>query len=60
MTSTERDRYGLLIDIALLMAQELTEIVDDAREPSGDDTALSSVQDLLGDWERTYNGGALL
>ena len=31
MTSTERDRYGLLIDIALLMAQELTEIVDDAR-----------------------------
>jgi len=31
MTSTERDRYGLLIDIALLMAQELTELVDEAK-----------------------------
>ena len=60
MITAERDRYGLLIDIALLMAQELTEIVDDARESSGDDTALSSVQDLLGDWERAYNGGTLL
>ena len=60
MITAERERINTLIDIALHMAQELTELVDEAMESSGDDTALSSVQDLLGDWERTYNGGALL
>lgn len=54
MNSAERDRYSLLIDIALLMAQELQEFVDEAVQSSGDDTALSSVQDLLGDWEEAY------
>ena len=59
MTSTERDRYGLLIDIALLMAQELTELVDEARQASGDDNALASVQALLRDWEQAYSGRLL-
>lgn len=56
MTTVERDRYSVLIDIALLMAQELTEFVDEAKESSGDDTALAGVQALLGDWERAYTG----
>ena len=60
MNTEERERINTLIDIALHMAQELTELVDEAMESSGDDTALSSVQDLLGDWERAYNGGTLL
>lgn len=56
MNTEERERYSVLIDIALLMAQELTEFVDEARESSGDDNALASVQALLRDWEMAYSG----
>ena len=44
MNTEERERINTLIDIALHMAQELTELVDEAMESSGDDTALSSVR----------------
>ena len=56
MMSDERDRYSLLIDIALLMAQELQEFIDSAIESSGDDNALAGVQALLRDWEQAYSG----
>ena len=56
MNTAERDRYSVLIDIALLMAQELTEFVDEAKESSGDDNALAGVQALLRDWEQAYSG----
>lgn len=59
MNTEERERVNTLIDIALLMAQELTELVDEARESSGDDNALASVQSLLRDWEQAYSGRLL-
>lgn len=43
-----------LIEVGTLLAQELTEIIEDAREASGDDNALASTQSLLDDWERAY------
>ena len=48
-----------MIEVAILMAQELTEFVDEARESSGDDNALASVQALLRDWEQAYSGRLL-
>ena len=54
MNTEERERINTLIDIALLMAQELTEFVDEAREASGDDGALASVQALLLDCEQAH------
>lgn len=43
-----------LIDVALQMAQELQEIVDDARGCSGDENAEAGIQALLEDWEAAY------
>ena len=59
MITAERERINTLIDIALHMAQELTELVDEARQASGDDNALASVQALLRDWEQAYSGRLL-
>ena len=43
-----------LIDVALLMAQELQEFVDDAVVSSGDENSLPATQELLKDWEEDY------
>ena len=43
-----------LVDVALLMAQELQEFVDDAVEASGDESSLRATQELLRDWEEAY------
>lgn len=43
-----------LIDAAVLLAQELQEIVDDAIEASDNPHAMSSTQELLKDWEAAY------
>lgn len=43
-----------LIDVALLMAQELQEFVDDAVVSSGDENSLQATQALLRDWEEAY------
>ena len=43
-----------LIEVALLMAQELQEFVDDAVSCSGDENSLQSTQELLKDWEEAY------
>lgn len=43
-----------LIDVALLMAQELQEFVDDAVVSSGDENSLPATQELLKDWEEAY------
>lgn len=43
-----------LIDVALLMAQELQECVNDAIEASGDMDSLPTVQALLLDWEEAH------
>lgn len=44
-----------LLDIAVMMAQELQEYVDDACESSGDDSAAAGTQALLREWETAYN-----
>ena len=43
-----------LIDVALLMAQELREFVDDAVACSGGNNSLPATQELLKDWEEAY------
>lgn len=43
-----------LVDVALLLAQELQEFVDDAVEASGDESSLQATQELLRDWEEAY------
>jgi hypothetical protein len=43
-----------LMLVAILMSQELQEFIDDAIAASGDETALSSTQELLADWDRAY------
>ena len=43
-----------LIDVALLMAQELQEFVDDAVSCSGGNDSLPATQSLLRDWEEAY------
>lgn len=40
--------------IGCLMAQELTEFVDDAIEASGDPDSLKATQELIADWERAF------
>ena len=40
-----------MIEVAINMAQELQEFVDDARVACGDDNALAATQALLKDWE---------
>ena len=49
---TEAEQH--LVDTAVLMAQELQEIVDDAIEASNNPLAMSSTQELLADWEAAY------
>jgi len=53
------DRIAELIGIAILMAQELQEMVEDAIEASGDPDSLEATQELLGDWERAYAAAGL-
>lgn len=48
-----------LVDVALLMAQELQEFVDDACDAEDDDTALASTQELLADWEEAYQASGI-
>ncbi len=43
-----------LIDIAVLMAQELQEIIEYAIEASGDPDSMEATQELLKDWEEAY------
>jgi hypothetical protein len=43
-----------LIDIAILMAQELQEVVEDAIAASGDPDSLGATQELMEDWELAY------
>ena len=43
-----------LLSIAVDMAQELREIVDDAIESSGDQEALLATQYLLREWEAAF------
>lgn len=49
---TEPEQRAL--DVAVLMAQELQELVDDAIEASGDPDSLEATQDLLKEWEEAY------
>lgn len=43
-----------LIDTAILMAQELQELIGDAIEASGDEKAMQATQDLVEEWEAAY------
>lgn len=43
-----------LIQTAILMAQELQEIVDDAKQASDEPDAMQATQDLINDWEEAF------
>lgn len=48
-----------LVDVALLMAQELQEIVDYACDDADDSNAMEATQALLRDWEDAYQASGL-
>ena len=48
------DALQELMVVAILMAQELQEFVDDAIEAGGGENALPATQELLRDWEAAY------
>lgn len=49
---TEAEQRAL--DVAVLMAQELQEFVDDAIEAEDNPNALAATQELLKEWEAAY------
>lgn len=51
-----KQRINTLLHIALSMAQELQEFIDDAVESSGDLDACLSTQMLVKEWEDVLNG----
>ena len=48
-----------LIDVAILMAQELQEFVDDACDDADDPNALAATQELLKGWQSAYDAAGL-